>query len=200
MHVMTAKTIFFHFPKCGGTFVRNMLSQCAEGFTMTAPVSAFGHLPPSVANITSDKLKFTFLREPVSWYASQYLSRRRAFRRSLVSRYSIGFDDSFFRTFSEFVKEATKKYPGFLSTLYLDYFQGCQAVGRMENLRKDLIAILKRAGETYSEKLILTSPKLNVKEREVTVTNEDTKRIIEAEPGAVEVYAKLVKGDHVTKE
>lgn len=189
MVIETKKTIFYHFPKCGGTFVKRILKESCKEYKQIAP----SH---SLPEIETDKLKFTFLRDPISWYVSYYCARRSACKASLVSDYSKNFDESLYRTFSEFVEEVTRKQHGFLSKLYREYSKTCDLVGRFEMLRFNLIEILNKAGEKCDENKIENYPRENMAGWDVIVSEEDKLLIEHSEHEAFKIWS----GDYDTKK
>lgn len=158
MAIRLPKSIFLHVPKCGGTWIRRVLSAC-------------GLVKEEILNhVTLDQLRalpsgewkglpaFAFVRHPASWYRSYW-----------AYKISVGWDpnngiDEFVQAseFEPFVRNCIRNKPGLAGWLYGLYTEGATYVGRMELIRESLIYILTQLGETFDPDLIYRSSPENV--------------------------------------
>jgi hypothetical protein len=145
--------LFTHVPKTGGSFVSRILTRSLGGETIWPKHNSFRRAqienPPSVRVFT--------LREPVSWYRSDWAYSRASVTepgawpmweggdvrhptRPLDARCGD-------RNFAEFVRKALKEFPnGFLRSVYCDFLNGSTHVLRYEHLRQDLQTLLTIVG------------------------------------------------------
>jgi hypothetical protein len=119
---------------------------------------------PELFHLRSDEIAadgrfiFAFVREPLSWYASQYSYRR---MNQLRDFYGPGERiDDWMHTldFPDFLNRMTVEGQDFLSDYY-EQFVGppdneIDFVGRYENLVEDLVIALRLAGQEFNEPML----------------------------------------------
>lgn len=163
--LLTAKCVFTHLPKTGGTWVRQAMRDagipCFEG--------AWHVTPGEVLPVLPDRYSFTFVRHPVTWWRSWWAHTAAhgisawpedPFRPA-ISRFT---DVSY----AEFMTRMLGDVPGQYSRIVDRYTDGVTRTGRTERLAEDLPAILGEAGERAPVVL----PPANV-----------TRRAVAADPG-----------------
>jgi hypothetical protein len=164
--LLLPKSIFFHIPKTGGSYVTNALKRA-----FTKSYKGVGsekkhslnlrreHTPPSGVDkdLKNGRFLFAFVRDPKTWYQSMWAYRSYG-----------GWDNPLFvldteckaDTFDEFVNKVLERFPdGVMSRMVKEFEEEMDFIGRQEHLTKDLIKALHLAGEDFEEHLILsTSP------------------------------------------
>jgi len=187
--ILKGGAVFLHIPKTGGTWVASVLKECGlvEGSLghMHAGLERLmvpfkprnGKLlgPFSIWKIARTlKPKpfiFCFVRHPLKWYESwfKYMSQparnwsdwgdeKDLFRwhpNAVLN--GCGADD-----FNQFVRNVVAKRPGYVSELYASYAQPqVDFVGKQENLRADLVAVLKRLNLNFDEEFVMRHREVN---------------------------------------
>ncbi len=179
---------FVHLPKTGGTWVKKALRSLIPD--LVEPDERKGHL--NWSEVPSDFV-FGFVRDPATWYES-YWSHRKTYKD--WDEHPV--DDIIRRTpdFEAFVHEAVERWPGFLSNYYEVWLGPPDAifVGRFERLLEDTISALIAAGELpldvelWDYGVILATPPVNMRFRDVVMTAELRETIYIAEAQAVERF------------
>ena len=172
MAVRTEKSIIYHIPKCGGTWVKVALQNAGLRYGATRNIAGphpfnlkVAHATPDVVLPTAkvDRFGICFVRRPVPWYRSywSFRSRKGARRDEKFPADGLWSDD-----FDEFVNNILDVYPrGFVTTLY-QYYTGADCekvdfVGRQEHLADDLVRALVQAGEVFDEAALRATPRQN---------------------------------------
>lgn len=182
--------IFLHIPKTGGNWVRRVLKESglAAGSIGTKHAD-IGRLFSPAAKSTGNLLKyyvrrgfglyprgkhflFCFVRDPLAWYESwfKYMSQ--------PSRNWCHFGDENDTAswhpnamlngvgapeFNQFVRNVVQKRPGYVTELFGWYTTPqVDFVGKQENLREDLIQVLKLLGLNFDEEFIRSYRKVGV--------------------------------------
>jgi hypothetical protein len=129
--------VFLHAPKTGGTFIRSCLSLappewCVEDGNHHV---LYKNLPARIA----DMPKFGFVRNPWDWYVSWY-SYFKTTHDQEFQELSCNRTLDFTGTMRNWI-EKHGSCSSFLQTWLGDGFNQCR-IGKMENLRKDLLTLL----------------------------------------------------------
>jgi len=155
--IVMPRTIFFHIPKTGGRWVREVIKNA--GIYSRAYDQNFGHNIPFNCTDTF-RIRFCFVRNPIDWYRSFWSYRMRTgWQNSVI-------DECQSPIFEEFVTLALKRSPAHVTQMY-EMFIGTednpqiQWVGKQENLVNDLIDFLHKAGERFNEETIRATPAIN---------------------------------------
>jgi len=183
-------SVFFHFPKTGGIWVReavvnagipaveaNHRTQLNKGFHDTYRNSEF----------PADKFLFTFVRNPADWYPSYW-----SYRMLAGWQYS-SLDSCMSADFGVFVRRVLRHFPrGYLSR-HFEQFCGpppgvLDFVGRMENLADDLVEALRRAGESFDEAKLRATSRANFSPVRPIYPPGLREKILESERRAVERF------------
>jgi hypothetical protein len=152
---------FIHVPKTGGTWVVQAMRnagidflEMGEGPTVHVPYDEF---PESL-------FRFGFVRHPETWYRSHWSHKKRlGDYQDPLHPFDKAIKET--ETFEEFVEQATREAPGYLSSLY-EYLLGppgaIDFIGRYESLEDDLVKALGLAGVEFDEEALRSTPPLNV--------------------------------------
>jgi len=124
---------------------------------------------------TSGKQKpfmFCFVRHPLTWYESwfKYMSQPSRLWRMwgdekahVVWHPNSVLNGLGHKDFNQFVRNVVRKRPGYVTELFGWYTKPqIDFVGKLENLREDLITVLKMMGLDFDEESIRTHPKVGV--------------------------------------
>ena len=170
MGATTPKTIFFHLPRTGGTWVEASLKRAFGGRYDKVCVDAGWDLEENGIHISPRKLakvnkfSFTFVRHPLAWYKSFY-------------------DFLVKKDWDSFVKKTLGKY-----TRIVKEFEKVDFVGRTENLYFDLCEALDEAGEEYDEDKFLAEHVNRSISNGNLMTKEQEEKILSAEKYVVDKY------------
>jgi len=172
---------FIHFPKTGGTWVRQALLQAGvpfEDYTGNHAHIGYKECP------FNDRFRFAFVRHPVAYFRSYWQFKMTA-----------GWDpDNAFDMecqtddFERFVVDVTTRYPGGYGHNIVhalgEHDTEIDFIGRFEHLADDLVRALQLCGTRFDEaKLRATRPR-NVSNKHsypVVFTQELKDRIVHAE-------------------
>lgn len=164
MAIVLPKSMFFHIPKTGGTWVTHALRGGANVQREFVPLFDHWfnlqaeHVTPddTLDEIKGGKLLFTFVRNPATWYQSQWAFKdRNAFsNKDHILSKECASDD-----FNEFVTNCLDRFPeGMLSKVYKEFLgenlDKMDFIGRQESLREDLITVLELAEEEFNKTFI----------------------------------------------
>ena len=196
MAVPTDRTIIYHIPKCGGTWVKVALRNAGLPYRSTRNVSnqhpfnlKKGHATPDMIPEPYKRRRYSiaFVRYPVDWYTSYWAfrSRKGARRDEKFPVAGLWSDD-----FDEFVNNVLDAYPGgFVTTLY-QYYLGengdkVDFIGRQEYLASDLMLALNRAREVYDAAALKATPRQNESpakwKRRCVLTTDTLARVADCE-------------------
>ena len=205
MAYLLSNSVFVHTPKTGGQWVTSALQRAGLvvgtlGAVHADPAELHGH-----AAFRERAVKFTFVRHPLSWYPSMWAHRMDEvwgpiddpdwFSAAWITRWAEFTRYCRADDFESFVMQCTERFPrGFVSMLYECYTQGCDFIGRQENLEADLLTVLERAGECFDPDLIRLTREKNVRggrphrRSRSRYTQRLVERVMKAEQGAVERF------------
>jgi hypothetical protein len=160
-------SVFFHFPKTGGYFVREVIRRSGIPFSVDDPENhSFHNIDPShlADEEISSRLKFIFIRHPMEWYASYWNHRNHVGWNgdlhpgwNAVQIYQSKGADSF----EGFLEQVLREGVPFISQ-HRELFEQMDRVGRFEDLRNELCRIFAQAGEAVGCRLIQNLPPKNV--------------------------------------
>jgi hypothetical protein len=140
--ILTAKYVFAHLPKTGGSWVSTVLTSSGVPYLDTqmhlAPDEFIGAVP--------DRFAFTFVRHPVTWWRSywnfthlhRWPSSHYPFERiTQVCKW---------HSYEAFMERVLNDMPGEYSRIVAMWTEDMHRVGRFEHLADDLVSILDEAG------------------------------------------------------
>ncbi len=147
------QSIFLHAAKTGGTWVRAAVT--AAGIT----ASELGGFHSGAVSNPTNKLVFTFVRNPVDWYISYW--RCPHHRQRILEGKNVFLHDARtakeatdFSVWVQRVAEDARKFRRAGRHLFSDYVRPAKFVGRAEQLVIDLCDVLQRAGEKFDQRAI----------------------------------------------
>lgn len=188
MAVETDKSIFYHIPKTGGSWLRVAIRNAglktvrSKRFGWTHPSCWHKeHSTPSDAINTKGLFSSCFVRHPITWHESfwcYWLLKRRKFK-TRGERGKRGETNSDFLEFMHNSRDPIEKcweesyegyllnvldrFPdGYLTGLYNEFIDHVDFIGKQENLLQDLIIALTLAGEEYDEYKLRNTKPVNV--------------------------------------
>lgn len=164
MALMFSRAIFFHIEKTGGEWVKQAIRRAGIPARALSPFGDHGpqdeHCYPEHVD-TRGKLTFTFVRNPLDWYASMWAFRMMHGWNNTHPLSVCQSDD-----FQQFLRKVLVRFPGFVSQLYESYAGPppgrLDFVGHQETLADDLIRALRLAGERFDPRIIRSTPLANV--------------------------------------
>lgn len=175
MALLLPRSLFFHIPKTGGSWVRRAVKRAgipADEVIPDVPAARLQpgdliHALPMQLQIRN-RFRFAFVRHPLTYYQSYWSYRMKVGwdpERNVVDR-KYRSDD-----FETFVRSVLAKVPdGWVSAVYERYlgtdFLGFDFVGQMERLSDDLVVALTFAGETFNEEALRDTPLENTASQE----------------------------------
>ena len=137
--------MFYHIPKTGG----NWITQVLKENNLIKRILPEKHDTPEIIKRKYPKIcpvkSFCFIRNPITWYESwfQYATMKRwrnwgKYKWHPCKKLN-GLGD---KDFNNFIENVIEKRPSYLSILYDKYIEGCDFIGKQENLENDLIEVL----------------------------------------------------------
>tara|TARA_Y100000296_G_C5146024_1_gene243712 strand:- start:71 stop:1432 length:1362 start_codon:yes stop_codon:yes gene_type:complete len=171
MALLLPNSLFIHIPKTGGTWVRRAIEKSMglekDSSEIVLPLKkSWGKLAHARVKDTrrylkegfDDKFSFSFVRQPLDWLKSSYIDN--VYPEFVDYDLSNSVDKKI--SFKEFV---FNKGEGFVSNLYREYLQAfiglypcVDYIGKIENLKADLIEALDLAGEKFDRDIIDSIP------------------------------------------
>lgn len=150
MAVVLPHSIFIHFPKTGGTTVREAIrSTGIPWYEYPDPAgnrAAFHLGVPYLDAVMEGRITFTFLRDPVSWYKSFWAQMQ------LHPEKDMKIDEFMDSDFVRFVRSVAEGLPGALYDVYRDIVvskENVDVIANTEILNRALPLILRYAGEEF---------------------------------------------------
>jgi hypothetical protein len=157
MALATAKTVYLHTPKCGGTFIRQALTACNLDPVVIGDQHGyfpelFEHKPESFFR---ERFVYTFVRHPATWYQSRWCFRMKT---GWQSRHPLDWHAAS-NDFHQFVENALAYKPdGWCSWLFNEYINSAndmvRFIGRQEFLVEDFLEVMRLAGEPIDEEMV----------------------------------------------
>lgn len=172
--------LFFHCPKTGGKWVREVLRRARLGAREVGGPDMHGDVARVMYEdcVYQHAFSFAFVRHPVRWLESYWRFTHSGERVSAWGKLNRWEDwhpnaplaklTTSSATFDEFARGVCEREPGYVTHLFGRY---CAAhvrpsfVGRFERLRGDLSKALADAGEEVPHDLLKRTPPENVSDR-----------------------------------
>lgn len=186
LHLINSKSIFFHIPKTGGTWIHRALENAGVETSHFTP-KGFPHSTRHDEN-TDGYYTFAFVREPISWYKSYWKYRM-----------NTGWEPSWWldkhckaNNFSVFMRNVIRKQRPHVTELYARHLgipSKLNFVGKQENIVEDLVHVLNEVGEKFDEEKLRDTPKQNVGDSESIVIDKTLENeILELEKVALTTW------------
>jgi len=155
---------------------------------------------------TEGRFVFTFVRHPLTWYASFWKFRWKAAEargrpveeglQEDARRCDEPIDECLVdergrpRPFAAFMEQCLARHPGFLSHKYALYTDKAHFIGRQESLCIDLLAALRQSGAVFDAQIIRRMPKVNVADPHFRADygHRLARRLLAAEAAAVNEF------------
>ena len=191
MPIKTNKSIFYHIPKTGGSWVKTALRKSMgtnDDFMFVRPKPNYDRIDDSVywqhklaglfplrrGHLAACGLKekdkeglfsYTFVRRHLDWYRSWWVNKTYTINK-LRKWKTFLLDYAYDPNFEQFITNVINMFPsGALTTIYQCYLgrdgNDLDFVGTQENLVEDLIKALTLAGEDFDEDVIRNLGKVN---------------------------------------
>ena len=166
MAVILPHSVFFHFPKTGGYFVRKVIQASGVPYRDDDPRDlSFHAIDPGKLKMDVDgRAKFLIMRHPMEWYTSYWNHR---IQRGWEGELHVGWN-----AIDIYQAKGANDFPGFLEQVldegvpfisqHRDLFEQMDFIGRFENLREELCWIFKRTGDKIPCDLIRRMASQNV--------------------------------------
>jgi hypothetical protein len=196
MAIKTEKSIFYHIPKCGGSYVKKAMKRSIQGYRRKCHNNGIphelglkkGHTTPNGIR-DEDKegrFSFCFVRHPVTWYRSFWCYSVKNGKPDIDFPLYHSLDDEY----EKFIINTLAEFPyGIVSRIYQSYMgedlSGIDFIGRMELLEDDLVIALNLAGEDFDVGMLRETPPYNqadiaIRDRAV-ISKELENKIIKAD-------------------
>lgn len=151
---------FVHVPKTGGSWVAEALRYVLPDLKVPGGAGDFMGEHRTAAQMPAGRFSFGFVRHPATWYRSYFMFVKakgvRAAEGDLLWEAARTAED-----FNEFVQRATSDYPGVVTSIYRQYLEGVDFVGRYENLTNDLVRALRLADVVFDSADLLSVAPVN---------------------------------------
>jgi hypothetical protein len=197
MGVYLEHSTFYHLPRTGGTWVRNVLFSGAVVGQVEPLIKHFRnrdafltrkHIPPTV--VKPKNFSFAFVRHPLDWYQSIWKYRTRfgewEAKNNCKLTEKCGRND-----FREFIDAVIKNYPEGYYTKIVEEFAMVDFMGRQESLADDLIKALTMAGEKFDEEVIRNYKRAHVSRNiEVSYTPKQKEKLLKIERKVIDIYCR----------
>jgi len=204
MAIQTDKSIFYHIPKTGGTWVKAAIQHSGlryENCKHLHREHPFGllraHATPT--GTEAEGFSFCFVRHPVAWYRSFWCYRAERFAIHGPKRdMSFPADHCWDTDPGQFAHNLMDAFPGgFVTQLYQFYVHDVDYVGQQETLREDLVEALTLAGEDFDAEAVRGLPN---RHRSITenyhIDEAVEERIRVVEGWILETYYKVCAASH----
>lgn len=140
--ILTAKYVFAHLPKTGGSWVSEVIHgtgvSCLDTAMHLAPEDFLGAVP--------DRFAFTFVRHPVTWWRSLWNWTHLHGWPSSAYPFQRITQVCKWHSYEAFMERVLTDMPGEYSRIVAVWTEGMHRVGRFESLAADLESILAEAG------------------------------------------------------
>ncbi len=116
--------------------------------------------PSEYRELIGNRLYFTFIRNPVTWYQSRWSGEYVRSIYPLMTRNQAGLhfaNKQELNDFKVWLPNALER--GSASDFFNEYIGDCDFIGKTENLKADLVNALRISGEKFKRKFLSSPPK-----------------------------------------
>ena len=190
--------LFVHFPKTGGTYIRNVLSNNSKRVVKNNYHRS--HAPISEIDLTQYNFTFGCVRNPIEWYESAWKHLIYFHKHSKWGKEEwnplVDLSNVFSKNFNTFIEGCLKEYPSHYTKMLKLYhgnkFNALTFVLKTETLSYDLVRAVKIMGLDVDPKKIIMSPlhgkRDAVKDKALLWKDYNKKAIIENEYEVLEKF------------
>jgi hypothetical protein len=163
--IILPHSVFFHFPKTGGYFIREVIRRSGVPAQSDDPKDHSFHAidPGAVPSPEQQRFRFIFIRHPLEWYTSYWNHRTTVGWEgelhpgwNAVNIYQARKADDF----TGFIEQVLDEGVPFISQ-HRQLFERMDAIGHLERLKDDLCRIFAQANEDISCELVRSTPGQN---------------------------------------
>lgn len=164
MAVATENSLLLHIPKTGGVFIKHAIRMLDIEYLDIG--SQHEHFPLLLKmrsrKFFEDRLIYTFVRHPISWYQSRWAFRvKHGWQPKHPLDYNCASND-----FHRFLNNVLRFKPdGWCTFLYDEYIKNepgmVKFVGRTEHLVDDFLKVMKLANHQIDEDQVRSLPRVN---------------------------------------
>ena len=190
------KNLYVHYPKTGGTFVREILKRYCKNQRIESNWYHSSHLILENVDIKDFEFTFATVRNPVEWYQSAWkflndFLKRGKFREDEWNPL-MPLEDCYNDDFNKFIENCLNQYPSYYSNslkLYLgENYNAIDFVLKTETLSFDICKVLERINVKHNPVDILNCPKFGQRVRPLTWDDSLKKQIIKNEMNVIQTF------------
>lgn len=198
MALATNNSVYIHIPKTAGLWIRHAMAVC--GLSAIELGEQHDHFPGLLQfrpeTFFHERLVWTMVRHPVTWYQSRWAFR---VKYGWQSRHPLDWNAAS-NNFCQFVENALRFKPDGWCTWefnqYINNWPGIvKFVGRTENLLEDFLTVMHKANEPINEKIIRSIPPVNASTMDgqnssklALYTPELLRRVLAVENEIIQMY------------
>ena len=200
LYIPVNNAIYIHIPKTGGTSVRNYITALRIRTENPNRRAASSRKHSMLWQLDEDcSYSFAFVRHPLRWYESFWKYQTNKWIKYEQNRWHPwkGLEACASNNFNIFMENVIKKEPAYVTRMYEWYVgpRGAQMVdfvGKTENLKNDLMNVLRELGHTIDPSKIANLPAANTTNfKKRPVWDEGIKnKILELEAPTIERFYK----------
>lgn len=164
-------SVFFHVPKTGGTWVRELLER-QQLLTACTVLPEHAGRPFGVkthtgilsldSKVAAGRLLFAFIRHPLTWHQSHWLHRiHYGWPPDTASPWHACKSDTFTGYLELYLQQCPGQYTRDIEAIIGPLESTPVVCGRFEHLVDDFVHILRTAGETFNEEQVRAFGRIN---------------------------------------
>jgi len=153
--------LFYHTPKCGGTWIRYALRSAGVPWKLIPEHHQHGTSAEIPEKYKRGYTPFCVIRKPETWFQSNYAFKMKRNGHRWTSDHPQA-ELWYAPTFAESMERYLTELPGHVSRYFYKYTAPCKKnVLRQEHLADDLVDFLRRVGVQFSEERLRATPAKN---------------------------------------
>lgn len=183
------KSLYVHYPKTGGTFVREILKRYCKTDRIESDLYHSSHLTLDKIDLREFDFTFGTVRNPVEWYQSAWkflndFLKNGKFREDEWNPL-VPMESCYHADFNRFIENCLEQHPAYYSEslkLYMgDNYDKLDFVLKTETLSFDICQLLDKLKVKYSPVTVLNCPKFGQRVRPLSWDDSLKKEIISNE-------------------